>query len=551
MTLCRAASGGLMKSIIKSKKVMLAAIIIILATASIITAVAVRGGNKKRLVLELLSTGVRYVNELRYEDAIIAFEKVIEIEPKNITAYLGLTDAYEGLNKPEKAIKVLQKAAKILEKEYEKEDIPKEGADIFIRLADLYEKDGDKEEAYQTLRDGFDITESSRIAMLLKKEFNKEEDRAADDGNAEDKVAAEKASADKETSDEAANMNTGRDMADIEEADAAGNGDTGADRAAIEETETTGNGNIGRDRPDIEEADAAGNGNTGRDRPDIDEANAAGNGNTGADRTAIEEAEATGNGDTGRDMAVIDTEEFKLIDEFLFSGFFYYQIDNVNGCYLMGNQWDLNMDGSQDIIIISLQPYWGEGNDKPYIEVNGSRVEFYFTYSDTGQANFIDLDSEDNFIEIAVFDFGPSDDYHYKIFRYNGEKVYLLFELSLRTRMNGRGQFILGEQNSILEPYFCSGWYELEGNDLIEKRSNISSYMGKKYTLPGGFYGFAKTNTLPERIEDLWAVTEYNMIDTCEVTLIDVYQYPDSTGMFAYLIKMPNGKTGLITLYSD
>ncbi|MGN0670869.1 MAG: leucine-rich repeat domain-containing protein [Oscillospiraceae bacterium] len=51
----------------------------------------------------------RFLSEQNYEQAIIEFEKILEIEPMNVDAYLGLADAYIGLGDTEKALEMLRK----------------------------------------------------------------------------------------------------------------------------------------------------------------------------------------------------------------------------------------------------------------------------------------------------------------------------------------------------------------------------------------------------------------------------------------------------------
>ena len=60
-------------------------------------------------VKKQLDLGEKYLAELDYDQAIVAYEKVIEIEPMNVEAYLGLADAYIGKDDYESALVVLQK----------------------------------------------------------------------------------------------------------------------------------------------------------------------------------------------------------------------------------------------------------------------------------------------------------------------------------------------------------------------------------------------------------------------------------------------------------
>jgi Leucine-rich repeat (LRR) protein len=56
-----------------------------------------------------LSLGQKYLEELRYDVAILAFNRAIEIDPMNADAYLGLAQAYLGKGETENAISALER----------------------------------------------------------------------------------------------------------------------------------------------------------------------------------------------------------------------------------------------------------------------------------------------------------------------------------------------------------------------------------------------------------------------------------------------------------
>lgn len=58
---------------------------------------------------ELISLGEKYLLDLNYEQALVQFNKVIEIEPMNARGYTGAAEAYMGLEKFDEAVAVLQK----------------------------------------------------------------------------------------------------------------------------------------------------------------------------------------------------------------------------------------------------------------------------------------------------------------------------------------------------------------------------------------------------------------------------------------------------------
>jgi len=61
-----------------------------------------------------LAQGERYLFAQNYEQAVVAFRKVIEIEPRNPRGYTGAADAYTGLGQPDKAADVLRQGLIVL-----------------------------------------------------------------------------------------------------------------------------------------------------------------------------------------------------------------------------------------------------------------------------------------------------------------------------------------------------------------------------------------------------------------------------------------------------
>lgn len=65
------------------------------------------GCKKKMTVQDYLDLGEKYLTELNYEEAIVAFGKAIELEPRNTEAYLKLADVYDVQEDYEMAAQVL------------------------------------------------------------------------------------------------------------------------------------------------------------------------------------------------------------------------------------------------------------------------------------------------------------------------------------------------------------------------------------------------------------------------------------------------------------
>ena len=88
--------------------------IIIICTALIIVlcaaaAILLMPHESSVSVTEMLSTAQKYLVEMDYKRAIAEFNKVIELDPMNAEAYLGLAEAYEKNGQHDMAVETLEK----------------------------------------------------------------------------------------------------------------------------------------------------------------------------------------------------------------------------------------------------------------------------------------------------------------------------------------------------------------------------------------------------------------------------------------------------------
>ncbi|MDR0220225.1 MAG: tetratricopeptide repeat protein [Lachnospiraceae bacterium] len=98
------------------RHLIIAAITVALIAALAITALIVSGNRaeKPTSVAELLDLGEKYLLDMDYEQAVVQFNRVIEIEPLNPRGYTGAAEAYLALGDTASAIAVLQKGAGLL-----------------------------------------------------------------------------------------------------------------------------------------------------------------------------------------------------------------------------------------------------------------------------------------------------------------------------------------------------------------------------------------------------------------------------------------------------
>jgi len=107
---------------------------------------------KNELVL-----GNKYLEEGKYEEAILEFQKVIKIEPNNIEARVGLAKAYQKTGKLDDAEKILNEAIGINPKK----------VDPYLELAELYISENNLVDAIKILTDGYKATNDQSIKTML------------------------------------------------------------------------------------------------------------------------------------------------------------------------------------------------------------------------------------------------------------------------------------------------------------------------------------------------------------------------------------------------
>lgn len=107
----------------RRKALVFAAIgIVLVLLAAIIAGVIVLGGSDRKLQKQL-DLGAKYLEEMDYEQALVAFNAALEIEPKNVDAYLGIVEVYIRTNEFETALEYAREGYEVIGDERLKEKI--------------------------------------------------------------------------------------------------------------------------------------------------------------------------------------------------------------------------------------------------------------------------------------------------------------------------------------------------------------------------------------------------------------------------------------------
>lgn len=142
----------------RNKKTLKIAIIIAAAAAFLCMAIPISlTFAKDAKVKSSIDVGNKYLTQGKYEEAILAFEKVISIDKKNIDARFKLTEAYLKTQRFEDANRICMEIL----------DINPSDKGIYIKLADLMITEGRKDDAIQYLKKVLDKTGDSLVQKKL------------------------------------------------------------------------------------------------------------------------------------------------------------------------------------------------------------------------------------------------------------------------------------------------------------------------------------------------------------------------------------------------
>ena len=202
---------------------------------------------------------------------------------------------------------------------------------------------------------------------------------------------------------------------------------------------------------------------------------------------------------------------------------------------------------SDDVVSILVADY-GSGNTS-YIEIAGVKKEF--SASPIEKVGIIDIDEDDSYKEVVVYDLGPSSDPTLTIFRYCDGEIHKIgsFDSGLgdynSILFDKNGKIIEGDGYiDFVEPQIVTEYYEVTDNDAKLNKSDYSTTLNQTYKLTKNLVvSFCETDDI--NIEDY---PSFNLEETIElkageeITLFEI-----GSSNFVYYIQLPDGRKGAIT----
>lgn len=118
----------------------------------------------------------RYLSEMNYEQALIEFDKILEVEPKNAEAYIGKAEAYIGLNKYDDAADILNECIdkteninydRIVEISGRIIEFAPDSITVYLVCSRAYICLDNLEKSIEVLRKGYSLTNNEQLKTML------------------------------------------------------------------------------------------------------------------------------------------------------------------------------------------------------------------------------------------------------------------------------------------------------------------------------------------------------------------------------------------------
>ena len=244
-------------------------------------------------------------------------------------------------------------------------------------------------------------------------------------------------------------------------------------------------------------------------------------------------------------------ESFTIMDvyfeEFSFDISFDEKLETWDRTYSFSGFYDLNGDKINEEINAVLNHYSEEGQS--YVEVNGIRQDIQ-SINPADIAYIIDLDTRDNYKEIAFYDYGPSDDQVLMFYRYDGTDLHFIGGIDRNALMDGEGRLISWFNIAkMFVPQFYSQWEEIINNKFVSSSHDLEQYIGQDYLVSGEGY-FIPFDTNPGDHFTKYIKFEPDdkiLFKNTKVKLIDILGVSTYTRLLNwYFVEMEDGQQGLM-----
>ena len=205
------------------------------------------------------------------------------------------------------------------------------------------------------------------------------------------------------------------------------------------------------------------------------------------------------------------------------------KIEKVNNY----KNFEYDLDGDGKIETVTLKHITDEDGDS-YTVICGEKTVYYSWESILGgEVGIIDLDENDSYLEIFVYDNGPSDDPRYSFYRKVGNDFIQLgiFDIENGFILDGKGRVLSGGRMSMpTVPQMFDSYYTINNNQFI--RNEIKTLYNKDAVFYSNYRFFTEDfNNLEKACEDY----RDNEMELSEVLKLNSFELLDYNVGFTVL----------------
>jgi hypothetical protein len=151
--------------------------------------------------------------------------------------------------------------------------------------------------------------------------------------------------------------------------------------------------------------------------------------------------------------------------------------NDIDSPYPVAGKYDMDSDGKLDTINITLSRR--VNNQDSSIQINDKNFEIIM--HNPGKVYLVDIDQRDKYIELAIFDDGPSGDPNLVFFRYTGSEILCLGTIYGSILTDNYGKVISTWEMVNFEPEIVLGVHEIKDNEFVFKKIDFNEALNKEY----------------------------------------------------------------------
>ena len=201
--------------------------------------------------------------------------------------------------------------------------------------------------------------------------------------------------------------------------------------------------------------------------------------------TKVTKVEVNDNDENNKVSLVQFDSYFYSIDDLAFEYRYCSNIKNYKNF-----EYDLDGDYQVDKIKILHQKEFIGQNNEYALQLNGETFLDSFDNMNSVIVYVVDLNTEDNSLEIVVFDDGPSDDPSYKIYKKQGSKMILIETIEGYSLFNNKYGKIacLSNRQPWITPFIFRDYYNLIETEIKKYKLDLSNTDNISFSSPNSLF---------------------------------------------------------------